>query len=190
MPMQEMLPYAAMGAAGLVMLFLLLQVLLLRARLKALAKKYKYFMSGESGASLERQLSAEVRELRDMSRAAEDMLRQHEMLSQMQARSFQRCGLVKYDAFDDAGDKLSFSLALLDGENHGFILTSLVGRETSRIYIKPIMDGVPRETLSAEEAECLSNAMASYAPSPKAQPLPETEKANPFRREPQERAAG
>lgn len=156
--------YAAFAVLTALTVFLLVQLFLLRAKVGSLTKKYKYFMAGGNGASLERQLSAELLELRDMNRSSEDMLRQHEMLSQMQIQSYQRSGLVKYDAFDDSGDKLSFSLTLLDGANHGFVLTSLVGRETSRIYVKQITDGECREALSAEEAASIDMALAGYTP--------------------------
>lgn len=121
-------------------------------------------MAGENGGSLERQLSAELTELREMTRSSEDMLHQHELLSNMQIQSFQRSGLVKYDAFDDSGDKLSFSLTLLDGANNGFVLSSLVGRETSRIYVKPVLNGQCRDAISSEEAESISMALASEMP--------------------------
>lgn len=134
----------------------------MRSEISALRKKYKYFMEDENGASVERKLSVEVKELRELSRTSEDMLHQHELLSSMQTQSFQRSGLVKYDAFDDTGDKLSFSLTLLDGTNHGFVLSSLVGRDTSRIYVKQIMNGQCREALSSEEAESIAMALASY----------------------------
>ena len=154
----------AFALMAVLIVFLGLQVLMLRSKLSTLEKRYKYFMTADNGTSLERQLAVEVKELREMTRSSEDMLHQHEMLSHMQVQSFQRSGLVKYDAFDDAGDKLSFSLTLLDGANHGFVLSSLVGRDTSRIYIKQIMNGQSREALSAEEAESVRKALAGYVP--------------------------
>lgn len=161
--------YIALAFMAFLVIVLLLHSLILRSKISTLEKRYKYFMTADNGTSLERQLAVEVKELREMSRSSEDMLRQHEMLSHMQVQSFQRSGLVKYDAFDDAGDKLSFSLTLLDGANHGFVLTSLVGRETSRIYIKQIMNGQCKEAISAEEAESISKAMAGYIPAEEAE---------------------
>lgn len=154
--------YIILAVMGVLLVFLLLQVVLLRSKVSALTRKYQYFMIGEDGVSLERQLAVEVTELREMTRSSEDMLHQHELLSNMQIQSFQRSGLVKYDAFDDSGDKLSFSLTLLDGANNGFVLSSLVGRENSRIYVKPILNGECREAISSEEAESIGMALASY----------------------------
>lgn len=158
----SLVTYIIFAVMGILMIFLILQVVLLRSKVSALTRKYQYFMAGEEGASLERHLSVEVKELREMTRSSKDMLHQHELLSNMQVQSFQRSGLVKYDAFDDSGDKLSFSLTLLDGANNGFVLSSLVGRETSRIYVKPILNGQCREAISSEEAESIGMALASY----------------------------
>ena len=128
--------YAGIGIVVILFLFLLLQYFLLRNKVNRLSKKYKYFMNGEDGGSIELKLSTEVRELREMVASSENMLHQQELLATMQLQSFQKVGLVRYDAFDDTGDKLSFSLTVLDGKNNGFILSSLAGHDTSRIYAK------------------------------------------------------
>ena len=128
--------YAVMGLMFVLIILLAAMVLQLRAKVSALQNRYRYFMTGEKGESLERQLAAEVTELREMTRSGEDMLHQHELLSNMQIRSFQRIGLVKYDAFDDSGDHLSFSLTLLDGENSA-VTPSLPKKRTASIWLSP-----------------------------------------------------
>ena len=57
--------YVIGGIFLVLFLFLAAQILMLRSRLNRLTKKYKYFMNGEDGGSLELRLSTEVRELRD-----------------------------------------------------------------------------------------------------------------------------
>ena len=128
--------FYVIGAIVIVLFILLLvNMLLMRNKLNRLAKKYKYFMNGEDGGSLELRLSTEVRELREMVSSSENMLHQQELLATMQLSSFQKVGLVRYDAFDDTGDKLSFSLTVLDGKNNGFILSSLAGHDTFRCFV-------------------------------------------------------
>lgn len=156
--------YAAIGVVIVVFLFILLQYVLLRNKLNRLAKKYKYFMNGEDGGSIELKLSTEVRELREMVASSENMLHQQELLATMQLQAFQKVGLVRYDAFDDTGDKLSFSLTVLDGKNNGFILSSLAGHDTSRIYAKKVVNGQCREALSSEEAESINIALDTLMP--------------------------
>lgn len=156
--------YVIGGIFLVLFLFLAAQILMLRSRLNRLTKKYKYFMNGEDGGSLELRLSTEVRELRDMVTSSENMLHQQELLATMQLQSFQKVGLVRYDAFDDTGDKLSFSLTVLDGKNNGFILSSLAGHDTSRIYAKQITNGQCKEALSSEEAESINIALDTLMP--------------------------
>ena len=144
--------------------FLILQFFWLRAKVNRLYRKYKYFMMGEDGGSIEMKLSTEVRELRDMVESSQGMLHQQELLATMQLKSFQKIGLVRYDAFDETGDKLSFSLTLLDGKNNGVVLSSLAGHDASRIYAKAVTGGECRETLSAEEAESIGIALNTLMP--------------------------
>lgn len=149
---------------AVLLVFLILQFFWLRAKVNRLYKKYKYFMMGEDGGSIEMKLSTEVRELRDMVESSQGMLHQQELLATMQLKSFQKIGLVRYDAFDETGDKLSFSLTLLDGKNNGVVLSSLAGHDASRIYAKAVTGGECRETLSAEEAESIGIALNTLMP--------------------------
>ena len=108
---------------AILLIYLFFQYLSMKNKVNRLTKKYKYFMTGEDGKSIELKLSTEVRELREMLSSSENMLHQQELLATMQLQSYQKTGLVRYDAFDDTGDKLSFSLCVLDGKNDGFILS-------------------------------------------------------------------
>lgn len=146
------------------LLFLSFQYMLLRSKMNRLYRKYRRFMNGEDGGTLENRLTNELLELREMVDTSRGMLRQQELLATMQLTAYQKTGLVRYDAFDDNGDKLSFSLALLDGRNNGFLFSSLAGQEGSRIYIKRILNGSARESLSAEEAESLEIALNTLMP--------------------------
>lgn len=149
---------------AVLLVFLILQFFWLRAKVNRLYRKYKYFMMGEDGGSIEMKLSTEVRELRDMVESSQGMLHQQELLATMQLKSFQKIGLVRYDAFDETGDKLSFSLTLLDGKNNGVVLSSLAGHDASRIYAKAVTGGECKEALSAEEAESIGIALNTLMP--------------------------
>lgn len=149
----------------LILLFILFQVLKMRAKINRLNKKYSYFMAGEKGQTLEFKLSTEVRELREMMQTSKAMLHQQELLATMQLNSVQKIGVLKYDAFEETGDKLSFSITFLDGRNNGVVITSLSGRETSRIYGKRILNGRAKEPLSVEEAQSVELTMQKLMPS-------------------------
>jgi hypothetical protein len=155
---------AALIVCVIILLLLVVQVFMLRSRMNRLSRKYKYFMGGHDGVSVERQLSAEIKELRDMVSTSEGMLHQQELLANMQLESFQRMGMINYDAFDSTGDKLSFSLTLLNGRNNGFVFTCLTGSGTARIYAKKVTSGRCHESLSSEEAESIEMALNTQMP--------------------------
>jgi hypothetical protein len=71
-----------------------------------------------------------------------------------------RVGLVRYDAFEDVGGRLSFSCALLDEHGNGVVMTSINGRQDTRVYAKPIVGGTSRYNLSIEEEEAIRQAVA------------------------------
>ena len=73
--------------------------------------------------------------------------------------TFQKVGMVKYDAFHEMGGKLSFSLALLDHKNDGFIINAVHSREGCYTYIKEIVSGNSIIVLADEEKEALDIAM-------------------------------
>lgn len=67
-------------------------------------------------------------------------------------------GLVRYDAFNQMGGQLSYSLALLDENNNGFIINSVHSTEGCYSYSKEIRNGDNSISLSQEEAEALAIA--------------------------------
>jgi hypothetical protein len=77
--------------------------------------------------------------------------------------SVRHVALLRFDAFEDVGGRLSFSCALLDDHGSGVVLTSINGRQETRVYAKPITDGDSTYNLSTEEAEAIRQAMAADA---------------------------
>jgi len=71
-----------------------------------------------------------------------------------------RVGLIRYDAFDDVGGRLSFSCAMLDERGTGVVVTSINGRQETRVYAKPVQEGASSYNLSLEEEEAIRQAMA------------------------------
>jgi hypothetical protein len=68
-------------------------------------------------------------------------------------------GLVRYDAFEDVGGRLSFSCALLDDHGNGVVVTSINGRQDTRVYAKPVVGGRSGYNLSIEEEEAIRQAL-------------------------------
>lgn len=71
-----------------------------------------------------------------------------------------KVSLLRYDAFEDVGGRLSFSCAMLDDHGTGVVLTSINGRQETRVYAKPIAEGTSSYNLSVEESEAIRQALA------------------------------
>jgi hypothetical protein len=77
------------------------------------------------------------------------------------AHAVQCVGLVRFDAFEDLGGMLSFAVAMLDQTGSGVVLSSINGRNETRIYAKPIERGSSRINLSGEEEEAIRRALGA-----------------------------
>jgi len=68
--------------------------------------------------------------------------------------------LVRYDAYGELTGNQSTTIALLDAERNGVVLSSIVRRDTARIYCKSVVDGRGELELSPEESEAVRRALA------------------------------
>jgi hypothetical protein len=75
--------------------------------------------------------------------------------------SVRNVALLRYDAFEDVGGRLSFSCALLDDQGNGVVLTSINGRQETRVYAKPVTLGRSSHNLSLEEEESIRRALGA-----------------------------
>lgn len=73
--------------------------------------------------------------------------------------AIQKVGFVRYNAFDNVGSKLSFSIALLDNFKNGFVITGIYGRESTTCYAKSIKQGLSEHPLSVEEERAIKRAI-------------------------------
>lgn len=72
--------------------------------------------------------------------------------------SFQKIGVVRYNPFKEVGGDLSFSVALLDFNDSGIVITNIHSREGDRVYAKSVKNGESEHNLSAEEKEAIKKA--------------------------------
>ena len=145
----------------LMVLVLILIVVFLNVSLALhrLNRKYTMFMKGADGQSLERMFSQKMKEFERLARANEDNSLELRQMKSVLKKTPTKYGIVKYDAFDDVGGKLSFALAMLDAENTGFILNAIHSRDNCFFYIKEIVNGESYTLLSSEETDALRQAV-------------------------------
>ena len=73
--------------------------------------------------------------------------------------NLKKVGLVRFNPFRQLGGNQSFSLALLDEESNGVVLSALHSKDSTRVYAKPVVDGKEADyTLSDEEKEAVKIA--------------------------------
>lgn len=79
-------------------------------------------------------------------------------LDKISQKSVQKIGIVRFNPFRDVGGDQSFSIALLDSKNNGFVITSHYYKEFNRVYAKPLNNGDSQYPLSKEEREAIDKA--------------------------------
>ena len=98
----------------------------------------------------------DIIDLKSQERANKDSIRTANKNSRA---SFQKMGIVKYNAFKGMGGNLSFALALLDYTNTGFVINSVHSREGCYLYIKDVDRGQTDVALGNEEKMALEQAL-------------------------------
>lgn len=154
---EYVLVIAAAGAAILLILFIMNIVSL--TKIRKLKKKYNSFMEGNDGKTLEETVLSRFRQVDDLKVNQELQNKDIQALKANMLKTYQKFGLVKYDAFNEMGGQLSFSLAMLDKKNNGFLLNTVHNREGSYTYVKEICDGRSEINLSEEEEKALNTAV-------------------------------
>ena len=150
--------YILLGLAGFVVILLI--ILLVNAvQIHKLKKKYKMFMEGKNAKTLEESIMSRMDQMDYLISSNKKNENDIQTIYKNLKSTFQKVGLVKYDAFQEMGGKLSFSLALLNETNDGFIINAMHSREGCYTYIKEIIDGNSVITLADEEKEALDMAM-------------------------------
>lgn len=156
--------YIILGVAGVSLLLFIIFFIILCVnigQIKKLKKKYIKFMGGSDAKSLETQILEHLELMDGLTASVEENRKNIEKLFKNMKYTFQKVGLVKYDAFNEMGGKLSFSLALLNEENDGFVLNAVHSREGCYTYIKEIVGGNSIIVLAKEEQEALDMAKAN-----------------------------
>lgn len=152
------LTYLFIGAFAAIIVLLII-VIVLSVNLGRLSKRYKKFMGGKNAKSLEKDIMGLYEDNRLIKASMEKNRKDIENLYRKIEGTFQKIGIVKYDAFAQMGGQLSFCLALLDENDNGFILNSVHSAEGCYSYTKEIRNGLCDISLGDEEKKALDIAM-------------------------------
>lgn len=134
-------------------------VTLLNKRLERQTRMVRQFFQGPNNEDMEGLLRRSMEVAEKSVHHCDNTDAQMMLLTEQMRAALQRFGLVRYDAFADVTGQQSFSIALLDGNDNGVIMTAIFGRTSSRTFGKLIVSGAPEQPLSDEEQEALLQAL-------------------------------
>ena len=150
--------YIMIGISAVLILLIILYLVCI-VKMKKLRKAYICFMKGKVMESMEEVLMKQFDRIEVLEEADREKRKEINSLKILMQKSYQKAGLVKYDAFREMSGKLSYALALLDQNDNGVIITSMYSRDGCFSYAKEVIMGESKINLSEEEQEALEKAV-------------------------------
>lgn len=146
---------------GLIIACIVLLVLLFitMINLSMFKSKYKKLNKGTNGLSLDEHILNNKKEIEFVKKIQTDVLNKIDAVELDLNKAYSKMTLHKYDAFDNAGGKLSFILVMLDANRDGFVLHNIHNNDFSYLYAKKVSRGTTEEVLTKEEKEILLNTI-------------------------------
>ena len=140
---------------------LMVMLIFLFIRYNQLNVSYQMFMKGRKAESLEEEIGALFDDISTLKASSEKNKKDIKKMIENLRECYQRVGIVKYDAFKEMGGKLSFSVALLNDNETGFIINSIHSSEGCYVYTKEIVNGECAISLGDEEKKALTLALSA-----------------------------
>jgi hypothetical protein len=100
-------------------------------------------------------ISEVIKAYRDLEKKYNEV---EKRLIDLEKKSIQKVGVIRFNPFSDVGGDQSFSVALLDGQDDGVIVTGLYSRDESRTFAKPVKNGISTYNLSDNEEKVIAQA--------------------------------
>lgn len=144
---------------GILALIAVIVALVANLRITTARRSLKLLQGTFDGKTLLDAVTSYVNEVKDTQQDLAALARRHDDLGALLALSARNLAVVRYDAFEEMGGRLSFSAALLNDHGTGIVFTSINGRSESRVYAKEVVEGASEHTLSPEEVQAIANAL-------------------------------
>ena len=150
--------YLILGLA-VITLILFITVIICLVKMGQLYRRYDLFMRGKDAETLEDLLIKQIEDINLLKIEDKTNKENIRAINRNIRASFQKLGLVRYNAFQGMGGNLSFAIALLDYTNSGFVLNSVHSREGCYMYLKRVDRGQTEVLLGSEEREAMEQAL-------------------------------
>ncbi len=130
-------------------------------KLRKINKRSKAIVKAGEHGDFAGAVESSLNQLALLNSAISEVKAEQAQLADTFSSAVQRVGVVRFDAFDDIGGRLSFAVALLDDNGNGAVLSTINGRQESRSYAKSIRNNTSEFTLSAEEHQAIQEAFSN-----------------------------
>ena len=141
--------------------FLVILNIYLFIQMFKLRKKLRILFQGSGSKNLEEILIEQVKKTENQKKGLEKSGEEIKELKEISKKTFQKISLMRFNPFKNVGGDQSFSIALLDSQNNGFVISSLYSQEGNRVYAKAIKQGKSEYPLSKEEEQTIQQAIGS-----------------------------
>ncbi|MGO4273723.1 DUF4446 family protein [Paenibacillus sp. TAF58] len=143
--------------ALIVVLFIF--IIIVSIKLSSLRKKYTQMMNGSKAENMEQLLIEMQTGLNEQKAESAATSAKVETIHQALLKTKSKVAIHRYNAFNEGGSDLSFTIAILDDYQDGVILTGIHSREQMYLYAKPIQNAQSTYTLSPEEKEAINQTL-------------------------------
>ncbi|HWQ70703.1 MAG TPA: DUF4446 family protein [Desulfitobacteriaceae bacterium] len=149
--------------AGMAILFIIVLILLavtavLRKKIRKYEEKHISLKTYLSGKDLDLLLEEYIGSMQIIKNQISECSSRLEKIEKKSRSAVNCIEMVRYSAFEDMGSELSFSIAMLNQDGDGLVLSSINNREETRLYAKPVIAGKSKHNLSSEEREVIHKA--------------------------------
>ena len=154
-------PYVCIALCVFAVISIVSLVLLIvnMVKLNKMKRNYRIFMNGKTAENLEDSMLEHFEKIEELENITRKHTSEIKKIKEELMTVYSKVGIVKYDAFNEMGGKLSFALAMLDNSNNGYVINAMHSRECCYTYIKEIIKGESFITLGDEEKQALDKAM-------------------------------
>lgn len=153
--------YSIYIVAALILLVIILFIIIIiyGKSIDRVEVRLKKLTRGIDNTNLEELISSYMDRVEKTTEESEEIKKLYSDIHEKVDKCLQNISVLRFKAFENVGSDLSFSIAMLDNNKDGVVITSIYGRNESTTYAKPVDKGISRYELSVEENTVLNNAI-------------------------------
>jgi len=143
----------------LLVITLVISIISLLWTMKTKRRYERLAMNLGKGKDITEILKKYIEKVNEINKRDDQIIEFCQKINDDSVKAISKIGIVKYDAYNNTKNKLSFAVALLNRENSGIIINSIYSVDGSNVFSKSVNGGKSSSTLSAEESEALRRAI-------------------------------